>query len=200
MPPPQQCLAVIPARGGSKRIPRKNIRPFHGVPLIVRPIETALASGLFRDVIVSTDDDEIATVAEQAGASVPFRRAASLSDDVTPLQPVVADAVVRYGELTGAEVTHVCLVYPAAVFTLMEDLQAGLERLVRLRVGSLVFSACSYPAPIQRSWREDDDGCAEMIWPEHRLTRSQDLPEAFYDCGQFAWGYHDLLAGAWDFG
>ncbi|MCD9622763.1 pseudaminic acid cytidylyltransferase [Rhabdothermincola salaria] len=178
---------MIPARGGSKRIPRKNIRPFHGLPLIVRPIQTALRSQLFRDVVVSTDDDEIAAVAEEAGAAVPFSRDSTLADDFTPLQPVVADAIDKYSRHTTAEITHVCLIYPAAVFTLAKDLAESLA-LLCTSGAELVFSACAHPAPVHRAWQQDESNSASMIWPEYRLTRSQDLPEAYFDCGQFAWG------------
>lgn len=179
-------LAVIPARGGSKRIPRKNIRPFLGIPLIVRPITTLLESNLFDRVVVSTDDEEIAQIAENAGAWVPFLRSAHLADDHTPTIPVVLDAIAQVEAITGLAVGEVCVAYPAAVFMTVE-LIAEAQRRAHTSGNDLVMAATEFPAPIMRAWRQSSDGSAEMIWPEHQNTRSQDLSAAFYDAGQFYW-------------
>ena len=179
-------IAVIPARGGSKRIPRKNIRPFLGIPLIARPIGTLLDSGIFDHIVVSTDDDEIAEIAEASGAWVPFRRAPELADDHTPTVPVVIDTIERVENLTGRPVGEVLVVYPAAVFMTVEHISAARSMLHETGA-DVVMSAAEFPAPILRSWRRNPDGRAEMIWPEHRLTRSQDLEPTYYDAGQFYW-------------
>lgn len=179
-------IAVIPARGGSKRIPRKNIRPFLGVPLIVRPIATLLESNLFDHVVVSTEDDEIAEIAEAAGAWVPFRRSVELADDHTPTVPVILDAIEKVEAITGRAVGEVCVTYPAAVFMTVDHL-TGARRLAQDDRIDIVMTAAEFPAPIMRAWRQTPDGSAEMVWPEHRNTRSQDLEPAFYDAGQFYW-------------
>jgi len=183
-------LAIIPARGGSKRIARKNIRPFLGVPLVARPIQTLIESAIFDYVVVSTDDDEIAAIAEAAGAWVPFRRPAELADDFTPTVPVILDAADRVEQLSGNEIGELCVVYPAAVFMTKEHL-IDAQALLRGRSTDVVMSATEFPAPIQRAWRQSDDAAAEMIWPEHRLTRSQDLEPAYFDAGQFYWWSRD---------
>lgn len=179
-------VAIVPARGGSKRIPRKNVRPFHGVPLIVRTLTTLVESDLFDHVVVSTDDDEIADISEHAGAWVPFRRSAYLADDLTPTVPVILDAIDRVQDLTKSSVGEVLVAYPAAVFMTVEDLELSLSIHRQSRV-DVTMSATIYPAPILRSWRMLPDGSAEMIWPEHSLTRSQDLEPAYHDAGQFYW-------------
>jgi pseudaminic acid cytidylyltransferase len=179
-------VAIVPARGGSKRIPRKNVRPFLGVPLIVRTLTTLVESGIFDRVVVSTDDDEIAEISEHAGAWVPFRRSADLSDDFTPTVPVIVDAINRIQDLTQRSVGEVLVAYPAAVFMTAEDLKSSLS-MHRESGFDVTMSATTYPAPIFRAWRMLPDGSAEMIWPEHRITRSQDLEPAYHDAGQFYW-------------
>lgn len=178
-------IAVIPARGGSKRIPRKNIRPFRGRPMIAWPIAAAIGSGCFDRIIVSTDDDEIASVAQAYGAEVPFRRPAELSDDHTPTLPVVAHAV-RWQQQR-ANVDRACCIYATAPMLREGDLRAGLAALDAANA-DYAFSVTSYPFPIQRALRIDSAGCISMFQPEHRETRSQDLDEAFHDAGQFYWG------------
>jgi pseudaminic acid cytidylyltransferase len=179
-------LAVIPARGGSKRIPRKNIRPFCGKPMIAWSIEAARASACFDRIIVSTDDDEIADTASFFGAEIPFRRPAELSDDHTGTLAVIAHAVRWQGD-NGAEPTEVCCIYATAPFVEPGDLRHGLERLEAQRC-DYVFSATHYPFPVQRAFRMTPQGRAEMVYPEHFGTRSQDLEELFHDAGQFYWG------------
>jgi pseudaminic acid cytidylyltransferase len=182
----RSTLAVIPARGGSKRIPRKNIRPFAGVPLLSRTIAMLEAAKIFDRIIVSTDDDEIASVALGAGAEVPFRRPAELSDDVAGTLPVIAHAV-RDMEARGFVANYVCCTYPAAVLSRPSDVRTARELLNGQDV-DYVFTATSFPFPIQRALRKSSGGFCEMIWPEHRETRSQDLETAFHDAGQFYFG------------
>lgn len=187
--PSTGVIALVPARGGSKRIPRKNVKPFRGVPLLTRVVGTLVGSAIFDRVVVSTDDDEIAAIAEAAGADVPFRRPAELSDDHTGTRPVIQHAIT---ELTaaGQPVTELCVVYPAAVFVSADDLAGGRERL-RASGAQFVMSAASYAAPVQRALTVGDDGWMRMLWPEFALTRSQDLAEAYHDAGQFYWGTVD---------
>lgn len=179
-------LAVIPARGGSKRIPRKNIKSFCGKPMIAWSIEAALQSGCFDEVVVSTDDQEIADVARAHGAKVPFIRPASLSDDHTGTIPVVRHAI-EWFQQSGRPPAQVCCIYATAPFIQVDDLRRGLE-LLRTSDGSYAFSVTSYPFPIQRAIRITQLGRVEMFHPEHFNTRSQDLEEAWHDAGQFYWG------------
>lgn len=180
-------LAVIPARGGSKRIPRKNIKPFCGKPMIAWSIEAALASGCFDRVIVSTDDEEIAAVAREYGAEVPFMRSAELADDYAGTTPVIRDAVLRYAELYQMP-AFVCCLYATAPFVQPADLQQGLATLQQADDAAYAFSVTSFPAPIQRALRVNQQGRVEMFQPENFHTRSQDLEPAFHDAGQFLLG------------
>lgn len=179
-------LAVIPARGGSKRIPRKNIKLFCGKPMIARSIEAALESGCFDEVIVSTDDAEIAEIARQHGASVPFIRPAELSDDYTGTIPVMSHAV-EWFIANGENPEQVCCIYATAPFVAGEDIRRGLESLTENEC-DYAFSVTSYAFPIQRAIRITPTGRVEMFHPEHFNTRSQDLEEAYHDAGQFYWG------------
>ncbi|SEE39968.1 pseudaminic acid cytidylyltransferase [Pseudomonas kilonensis] len=184
-------LAVIPARGGSKRIPRKNIKAFCGKPMIAWSIEAALQSGCFDQVIVSTDDQEIAEVARQYGASVPFMRPAELSDDYTGTIPVIQQAI-EWCRADGFDARQVCCLYATAPFVSPVDLRRGLDILEQ--TGSqYAFSVTSYAFPIQRAIRLTEAGRVEMFSPEHFNTRSQDLEESYHDAGQFYWGQ----ASAW---
>ena len=185
----EAAVAVIPARGGSKRIPRKNVRLFLGTPLIARTVQAVVDAGLFDRVIVSTDDDEIASVAASAGADVPFVRPATLSDDHTGTREVIRHAVAEL-ESHGLAFDLVCSIYATAVLLQSEDLKASRDALVAGRA-DFVFSATTFAFPIQRALRVDDDGSVAMIHPEHRRTRSQDLEEAYHDAGQFYWGRRD---------
>lgn len=184
-------LAVIPARGGSKRIPRKNIKLFCGKPMIAWSIDAALQSGCFDEVVVSTDDQEIAEVALAYGATVPFIRPASLADDHTGTIPVVRHAI-EWFQQSGRSPVQVCCIYATAPFIQVDDLRRGLE-LLRTSDCSYAFSVTSYPFPIQRAVRITSQGRVEMFRPEHFRTRSQDLDEAWHDAGQFYWG----TAQAW---
>lgn len=179
-------LCVIPARGGSKRIPRKNIRDFCGKPMIAWSIEAAIKSGLFQHIVVSTDDDEIAEVAEAYGAEVPFRRPIELSDDHTGTTPVIAHAL-NWALEAGRSVDAVCCLYATAPFVTLTDMRVGLERLSS-RNWSFCFTATTFASPIFRSFREAEDGGVEMFFPNHFDTRSQDLPQGLHDAGQFYWG------------
>lgn len=179
-------LAVIPARGGSKRIPRKNIRPFVGRPMIAHAIGAALASEVFDQVIVSTDDAEIAEIALGAGAQVPFTRPAVLADDITPTVPVIAHAI---NALMGVGLTpaQVCCIYPGVPLLSPQDLVQGLALLERAGRG-YAFPVTPFPSPIQRALRRHADGRTEPFDLRHVGTRTQDLEPAYHDAGQFYWG------------
>jgi N-acylneuraminate cytidylyltransferase len=179
-------IAIIPARGGSKRIPRKNIKDFHGRPIIAYSIEAAFTSGCFDKVMVTTDDQEIADIALQYGADVPFLRPADIADDHATTLDVIAHAVSWYKN-HGEEITNVCCIYATAPFITAQTLQEGLAILTSNDV-DYVFSATSFPFPIQRAIKFNDEQCIEMFQPEYLNTRSQDLEEAYHDAGQFYWG------------
>jgi pseudaminic acid cytidylyltransferase len=179
-------LAVIPARGGSKRIPRKNIKDFCGKPIIAWSIEAALESGCFDKVIVSTDDEEIAQVARDWGAEVPFVRPAELSDDYTGTTEVIKHAV-EFHSKSSIRPDFTCCIYATAPFIRPDDIKSGLEILMR-STASFCFSVTSYAFPIQRAVRITATGQVEMFDPDNFETRSQDLEEAFHDAGQFYWG------------
>lgn len=179
-------LAVIPARGGSKRIPRKNIRDFCGKPILAYSIAAARESGLFDRVMVSTDDTEIAEVARAHGAEVPFLRPVELADDFTGTNAVVKQAIAWHIE-KGLAVTHACCLYATAPFVTAEDLRTAHQMLVDSGQ-AYVFSVARYAYPIQRALRLLPGGGVEMFEPQHRHTRSQDLEPAYHDAGQFYWG------------
>lgn len=179
-------LAIIPARGGSKRIPRKNIRDFCGKPIIAWSIEAANISGCFDHVIVSTDDAEIAEVSRTFGAQVPYLRPTNLSDDHTGTTPVVAHAIDWMIQNIGP-VDFACCVYATAPFIRSADLQRGFN-LLQQSGSDFAFSATSYAFPVQRAIRITSDRRIEMFQPEHFNSRSQDLEPAFHDAGQFYWG------------
>lgn len=180
------AVAVIPARGGSKRIPRKNIRDFCGKPMIAWSIEAAKAAGCFDRILVSTDDDEVAAVAKKWGAEVPFVRPDNLADDDTGTSPVVRHALQWLIE-NAQPVELVCCLYATAPLVLPQDLLRGLELLTK-RGASFAFSITSFPYPIQRALRITESGGVAMFAPEYGSTRSQDLEEAWHDAGQFYWG------------
>ena len=182
-------VAVIPARGGSKRIPRKNIKEFCGKPMIAWPIEVAKKSGLFDRIIVSTDDEEIAEVAKSYGAEVPFIRPNELSDDYTGTTEVIAHAVSWMHE-EGLEPDAVCCIYATSVFFTIKDIKEGFEAL-NTGDWQYAFSVTDFESPIFRSFKEDSNGGVEMFFPKHFEKRSQDLPIALHDAAQFYWGKPD---------
>lgn len=177
-------LAIIPARGGSKRIPRKNIRDFLGKPIIAYSIEVALESELFEEVMVSTDDEEIADVAKEYGAKVPFMRSKETADDYATLSDVVEEVKEAYQE-KGKSFDNSCCILSTAPFVTVSLLKKGLFLLSENKVDS-VRPVVRFSYPIQRAVMMDN-GLLEMFNPEHARTRSQDLEPAFHDAGQFYW-------------
>ncbi len=184
-----RTIAIIPARGGSKRIPRKNVKPFLGKPMIAWSIEAALDSGLFDRIIVSTDDLEIADVARAHGAEVPFMRPPELANDFATTGAVMAHAVQWLND-AGESPEAVCCIYATAPLLEADRLKEGRAALEGRRYA---FSVTDYAFPIQRALRQTAGGGVDMFWPEHRQTRSQDLEPAFHDAAQFYWGW----AQAW---
>lgn len=182
-------VAIIPARGGSKRIPRKNIKEFFGKPMIAWSIDAALKSNCFDRIIVSTDDKKIAEIAKQYGAEVPFIRPAELSDDYAGTIPVIKQAIEWLNEHDKPP-RLVCCLYATAPFVNAEDIKQGLEQLEQTNA-SYAFTVTSFAFPIQRAIRITDTNSIEMFSPEHFQTRSQDLEEAYHDAGQFYWGTAD---------
>ena len=184
-------LAVIPARGGSKRIPRKNIREFCGKPIIAYSIQAALQSNCFDQVVVSTDDAEIAAVAREWGAKTPFVRPEELANDYAGTIPVIKHAVEWFAA-NQEKPEFVCCIYATAPFVSVADLQHGLDVLTTQQ-SEYAFSVTSYPFPIQRAVKVTADGRLAMFQPENFQMRSQDLEEAFHDAGQFYWGRSDAF-------
>lgn len=179
-------VAVIPARGGSKRIPRKNIRPFAGKPIIAYSIAAAQQCGLFDRIVVSTDDAEIAAVARGCGAETPFVRPAELSDEHTGTVAVTGHALTWLAE-HGFDAELACCVYATAPFLTAEDLCRGHDVLIASGK-TFAFSVTSFPFPIQRALRITPDGVVAAMHPQWIAWRSQDLEEAHHDAGQFYWG------------
>ena len=171
-----KCVAIIPARGGSKRIPKKNIKDFFGKPLIAYSIETALKSKLFDSIIVSTDDDE---------AEVPFLRPKELSDDFTGVGAVI-EHTLKYLSENGQDYDFCCLIYATAPLMQVKYLTEGFEKL-KNSDASKALSVTSMPFPIQRTFKITPDARCQMFWPENFTRRSQDLEEAYQDAGQFYW-------------
>ena len=180
-----KSIAIIPARGGSKRIPRKNIKEFYGKPLIAYSIQAAFESKLFDKIIVTTDDKEIANVAKKYGADVPFLRPDELSDDFTGTGDVVQHALA-WLKSEGETFDYACTIYATAPLLQSKYLVQGYNAL-KDSTAINVFSATSMPFPIQRTFKVNNEGRCEMFTPEHYMTRSQDLEEAYQDAGQFYW-------------
>ena len=178
-------ICLIPARGGSKRIPKKNVREFCGKPMIAHSIEAAKASGIFDRIMVSTDSEEIAAVAREYGAEIPFRRSAELSDDFATTDAVIQHSL-RWCRENGLQVDYACCLYATAPFVQPEYLMQGFE-LLKSSGATTAFSVTTFAFSIFRSLKINDAGVLEMFWPEHGETRSQDLPEAYHDAGQFYW-------------
>lgn len=179
-------VAIIPARGGSKRIPRKNIKLFAGLPIIAYSIKAAQESNLFDRIIVTTDDEEIAEIAHLYGAEVPFIRPKELSDDHTATIPVIAHAIQTL-QTNGDVIDTVCCIYATAPFVRSQDIVNAYNALVT-KYKLYAFPVTTFPFPIQRAVMRDEEGNIEMFYPEHFSTRSQDLEEAYHDVGQFYWG------------
>ncbi|WP_163339202.1 pseudaminic acid cytidylyltransferase [Desulfopila sp. IMCC35008] len=179
-------IAIIPARGGSKRIPRKNIRSFYGKPMISYAIDCARESGLFEHVVVSTEDHEIAEIAQDCGAEVPFFRPEQLADDHTTTVKVVEHGIQMCCDL-GWKIKYVCCIYPCTPFIRKEDLKGAFDLLVK-RDGKFCFPVTRFPSAVQRSLRLTVDGKVEPFFKEYVQTRTQDLEVLFHDTGQFYWG------------
>lgn len=178
-------IAIITARGGSKRIPRKNVRPFLGTPIICYPIRAAMESRCFDEVMVSTDDPEIAAVARAAGATMPFSRSAATSDDHSTTAEVLTEVLTEY-QRRARYFDIACCLYPTAPFITPEDLAAGLHLLRENPEIDNVVPVVRFSYPIFRAFKIERERLA-MIWPENRDKRSQDLPVAYHDVGQFYW-------------
>lgn len=178
-------LAIITARGGSKRIPRKNIRDFLGKPIIAYSIETALKSGVFNEVMVSTDDDEIAEIAKKFGAKIPFKRSNETSNDTATTTDVIIEVLSEYNK-RNLNFDYACCIYPTAPFIKPESLKSGLDKMIQDNTIA-AFPVVKYSYPIQRSLEISNDGKLSMICPEHSRSRSQDLIPRYHDAGQFYW-------------
>ena len=178
-------LAIIPARGGSKRIPHKNIKEFLGKPIIAYSIEAAIKSGLFDEVMVSTDDEQIATIAKQYGASVPFMRSAETANDHAIIADVLNDVLNCYDKL-GKHFDNMCCILATAPLLRVEDLQAAYDKLVQSDFVT-VMPIVQFSFPIMRSLKMDEKGMIEYNWPEYYPVRSQDIPPAYHDAGMFYW-------------
>lgn len=185
----QMKIAVIPARGGSKRIPRKNIKEFCGKPMIAYAISAAKSVGLFDHVIVSTDDDEVANIAREWGAETPFMRPPELADDHTPTVPVIAHAITTCQQM-GWPIKYVCCIYPCVPLIQADDLREAFYR-IRDDNADYCFPVTEFPSAIQRALRYLPDGRMSPFNPEYISTRTQDLEPAYYDVGQFYWGKTD---------
>ena len=180
-------IAIVPARGGSKRIPRKNIRCFAGKPVLIYSIEAAARCGLFDRIVVSTDDEEIAAVARENGAETPFVRPRELADDFTDTKAVVAHAIRWLEQQQGCNADAICCVYATAPFVRSADIVAGW-RLLETGQWRFVFSATPFVAPVARAFSLESGGGVRMLFPENFAARSQDIPEVLHDAAQFYWG------------
>ncbi|MFJ9450926.1 pseudaminic acid cytidylyltransferase [Herbaspirillum sp. NPDC101397] len=179
-------IAIIPARGGSKRIPRKNIKLFGGKPMIAYAIEAAAAASLFERIVVSTDDAEIASIAREYGAETPFLRPPELANDYAATVPVIAHAIESCRSL-GIFAEQVCCIYPGVPFMLAQDLSGALK-LLQESNADYCFPVTEFPSAVQRALGRADNGGMTPLYPQYELTRTQDLPLAYHDAGQFYWG------------
>lgn len=184
-------IAIIPARGGSKRIPRKNIRLFAGQPMIAHPIKLLKSSGLFDHIVVSTDDDEIADIARDAGAEVPFMRPESLSDDHAGTAMVVRHAI-EWFDARDTRPDYVCCVYATTPLLQLRYLHAGWEEVSSGRK-PLALSVARYAHPVQRALQMTENGGVAPLYPDLMSSRSQDLLPTYHDAGQFYWGTRDAF-------
>jgi N-acylneuraminate cytidylyltransferase len=177
-----KSIAIITARGGSKRIPRKNVRFFLGQPIIVYSIQAAIGAKIFDEIMVSTDSEEIANVAKEYGANIPFMRSSRTSDDYATTSDVIKEVIECYQE-KGVQFEHVCCIYPTAPFVTSDKLKASFQLLKDFGVDSVV-PVTKFSFPIWRSFKMEGNKIS-YNWPEFALKRSQDLPPAYHDCGQF---------------
>jgi len=184
-------IAIIPARGDSRRIPRKNIKTFAGKPMIAYAIFAAKASGLFEHIIVSTDDEEIAKIARFWGVETPFKRPDNLADEFTPAVPVIAHAVRACLDI-GWPVDYACCIFPCSPFILADDLIATLTE-VQAQDADFIYPVTEFAHPVQRAMRRLPSGGMQFLSSECELTRTQDLEKTYHDAGQFYWG----KANAW---
>lgn len=180
-----KIVAIIPARGGSKRIHQKNIRLFAGKPIIAYSIAAAKKTGLFDRIIVSTDSEEIAYIARKENAEIPFMRPADISDEYTVTGEVIFHAL-KWLEESGDPVDYVCCIYATAPFIKPEYIIQGYNEMKKMAAAS-AFSVTTFPYTIFRALKINEKGRLEMIWPENHSRRSQDLPDAYHDAGQFYW-------------
>lgn len=176
-------LAIIPARGGSKRIPRKNVKDFLGKPIIAYSIETALGCELFEEVMVSTEDKEIADIAKQYGASVPFFRSEENASDYATTVEVLVEVIDDFSKEKKA-FENICCIYPTAPFVSVEDLKEGFKLL---KSADSALPVVEFDFPIMRAFQKDDNHDINYVWPEHEFTRSQDLDTYYHDAGQWYW-------------
>ena len=183
-------IAIIPARGGSKRIPKKNIKDFLGKPIIAYSIEMAISCKLFNRVIVSTDDQEIKDVAIIYGAEVPFIRPKEIADDFTGTHEVIKHAV-KWLEDNGEKIDYACCIYPTAPLIQNDDLIKGYE-IIKTGKWNSVIAATNFSYPIFRSFKNLPDGGLKMIFKDHYNSRSQDLPEVYHDAGLFYWAKPEI--------
>ena len=179
-------IAIIPARGGSKRIPRKNIKFFSGKPMIAHAILAAKESDLFEHVVVSTDDKEISDISREWGAETPFVRPAELADDFTPTSPVIAHAIMCC-QSYGWDVEYTCCIYPGNPFIRIDDIMATFD-LLQESAADYSFPVTEFPSPIQRALRQLENKTMQPCYPQYEMTRTQDLDPAYHDAGQFYWG------------
>jgi len=187
-----RSIAIIPARGGSKRIARKNIREFSGRPILCWSIDIARKSGLFDEIMVSTDDDEIAQLARDAGAEVPFMRSGETADDYAPLADVLREVIERYGSL-GRRFDRACCLFATAPFIRSADLKAGAD-LLSTSEFEVVIPVARFSYPVQRSLARSSAGRVVLNYPEYADTRSQDLQATYHDAGQWIWLNPDYLS------
>ena len=178
-------LAIIPARGGSKRIPRKNIRELDGKPIIAYSIEAAMKSELFCEVMISTDDDEIGRIAGRYGAVFPFKRSKKTADDYATTTDVLLEVLVEY-QIRGREFEYFCCIYPTALFITASKLRTSFEHMLQTGADS-IMPVVRFSYPIYRGLRINDHGRLEYLWPANRIKRSQDLETVYHDAGQFYW-------------
>jgi N-acylneuraminate cytidylyltransferase len=185
-------ICIIPARGGSKRIPRKNVKMFLGKPVISYSIEAAKNSGLFDEIMVSTDDQEIAETAKQLGASVPFLRSSENSNDFATTIDVLKEVLAEYKK-SGTEFTHVCCIYPVAPLIQTKHIIEGFELLIHTNCNA-VIPVATFEYPVWRSFKKSENNLLSYQWPEYKRSRSQDLEELFHDAGQWYWSRSECMS------